>query len=140
MFALELVYASRRFRSPSCCHETCWRQVATGGVANAWKPALNNVWEFLNANPDLRSDGHNVFLDRHPERRDMPMDVDFGVEVSREFEPKGEVRAICAVPCEVSEPCRSLQLEERPIGGARPTPGLNAEPQVFVCEFSGFAG
>jgi hypothetical protein len=31
---------------------------------------------------------------RHPERRDMPMDVDFGVEVVRAFEPEGEVHAV----------------------------------------------
>lgn len=70
------------------------RQVALGGVGAAWQPALNKVWEFLKAHPDLRNDGHNVFLYHHPERRDMPMDVDFGVEVLREFEPQGEVRAV----------------------------------------------
>jgi effector-binding domain-containing protein len=50
------------------------------------------VWEFLRAHPDLRTDGHNVFLYHHPSRRDLPMDVDFGVEVVRAFEPEGEVR------------------------------------------------
>jgi len=38
-------------------------------------------------------DGHNVFLYRHPASRDQPMDVDFGVEVSRAFESAGEVFA-----------------------------------------------
>jgi effector-binding domain-containing protein len=70
------------------------RQVALGGVGAAWQPALNKVWEFLRTNPALRIDGHNVFLYHHPERRDVPMDVDFGVEVLREFEPQGEVRAV----------------------------------------------
>jgi effector-binding domain-containing protein len=51
------------------------------------------VWEFLRAQPGLRTDGHNVFLYHHPARRDLPMDVDFGVEVSRAFESAGEVYA-----------------------------------------------
>src|SRR5215470_6889908 len=63
------------------------RHVAIGGVGAAWKPALDKVWEFL------RTDGHNVFLYHHPARRDLPMDVDFGVEVSRAFESAGEVYA-----------------------------------------------
>jgi effector-binding domain-containing protein len=59
----------------------------------AWKPALDKVWEFLRSQPGLRTDGHNVFLYHHPARRDQPMDVDFGVEVSRAFESAGEVFA-----------------------------------------------
>jgi effector-binding domain-containing protein len=70
------------------------RQVAIGGVGAAWRPALDKVWEFLRTKPGLRTDGHNVFLYHHPARRDMPMDVDFGVEVMRAFEPEGEVRAV----------------------------------------------
>lgn len=70
------------------------RQVAIGQLGAAWKPALDKVWEFLRANPGLRTDGHNVFLYHHPARRDLPMDVDFGVEVIRDFEPSGEVRVV----------------------------------------------
>ena len=70
------------------------RQVAIGGVAAAWKPALDQVWAFLRTKPGLRTDGHNVFLYHHPTRRELPMDVDFGVEVVRPFEPEGEVRAV----------------------------------------------
>jgi len=69
------------------------RRVAISGIAAAWKPALDKVWAFLRTQPDLRTDGHNVFLYRHPERRDLPMDVDFGVEVTRAFETAGEVYA-----------------------------------------------
>jgi len=69
------------------------RQVKIGGVGAAWRPALDKVWEFLRANPGLRTDGHNVFLYHHPARRELPMDVDFGVEVVRAFEPEGEVHA-----------------------------------------------
>jgi effector-binding domain-containing protein len=69
------------------------RHVAISGIGAAWKPALDQVWEFLRTQPGLRTDGHNVFLYHHPERRDQPMDVDFGVEVTRAFESAGEVYA-----------------------------------------------
>jgi effector-binding domain-containing protein len=69
------------------------RHVAIGGIGLAWKPALDKIWEFLRSQPGLRTDGHNVFLYHHPARRDQPMDVDFGVEVSRAFESAGEVFA-----------------------------------------------
>ena len=69
------------------------RQVAIGDVGAAWRPALDKVWEFLRTQPGLHTDGHNVFLYHHPARRDLPMDVDFGVEVVRAFESAGEVFA-----------------------------------------------
>jgi effector-binding domain-containing protein len=69
------------------------RRVAIGGIGAAWRPALDQVWAFLRTQPGLRTDGHNVFLYHHPARRDLPMDVDFGVEVTRAFEPAGEVYA-----------------------------------------------
>jgi effector-binding domain-containing protein len=62
-------------------------------VARAWRPALDQVWQFLRGHPGLRTDGHNVFLYHHPARRDLPMDVDFGVEVTRPFETSSEVHA-----------------------------------------------
>jgi effector-binding domain-containing protein len=70
------------------------RPVRLGEVGAAWKPALDQVWAFLRRQPGLRRDGHNVFLYHHPARRDAPMDVDFGVEVTRRFEPAGEVRPV----------------------------------------------
>jgi effector-binding domain-containing protein len=69
------------------------RHVAISGIGAAWKPALDKVWEFLRTQPGLRTDGHNVFLYHHPTRRDQPMDVDFGVAVTRVFESSGEVYA-----------------------------------------------
>ena len=69
------------------------RHVAIGGVGAAWRPALDKVWAFLRTQPGLRTEGHNVFLYHHPEHRDLPMDVDFGVEVNRTFEAAGEVYA-----------------------------------------------
>ena len=57
------------------------RRVTIGAVGTAWKPALDEVWAFLRAHADLRTDGHNVFVYHHPASREAPMDVDFGVEV-----------------------------------------------------------
>jgi len=68
------------------------RQVRIGEVASTWKPALDQVWAFLGTQPGLRTDGHNIFLYHHPARRDEPMNVDFGVEVTRSFTSSGEVR------------------------------------------------
>ena len=73
------------------------RRVRLGEVGMAWKPALDQVWAFLRAHPGLRTDGHNVFLYHHPNDRAAAMDVDFGVEVTRSFQPEGEV-ALAEVP------------------------------------------
>ena len=70
------------------------RTVTIGGVGAVWRPALDQVWAFLRTHPDLRTDGHNIFLYHHPARRGDPMDVDFGVEVVREFAPSGEVKPV----------------------------------------------
>jgi effector-binding domain-containing protein len=67
------------------------RQIRIGQVARAWKPALDQVWAFLKQNPGLRTDGHNVFLYHHPANRQSPMDVDFGVQVTRSFDRSGEM-------------------------------------------------
>ena len=69
------------------------RKVTIGAVGAAWRPALDLVWAFLRTQPGLRTDGHNIFLYHHPAHRDAPMDVDFGVEVTHEFERSGEVYA-----------------------------------------------
>lgn len=67
------------------------RQVALGAIGSAWRPALDQVWKFLGSQPGLRTDGHNIFLYRHPTDRDAPMNVDFGAEVTRAFDRSGEV-------------------------------------------------
>lgn len=69
------------------------RELAAAAVVSAWKPALDKVWAFLRTQPGLRTDGHNVFLYRRPIRPGAPMICDFGVEVTRTFEPAGEVYA-----------------------------------------------
>src|SRR6478735_4960004 len=65
--------------------------VPIGGVAAAWPPALDKVWAFLRGHDGLRTDGHNIFVYHHPVLPGAPMEVDFGVEVSRAFEPEGEI-------------------------------------------------
>ena len=69
------------------------RTIALGTIGAAFRPALDQVWQFLRGQPGLRTDGHNIFLYHHPTRRDAPMDVDFGVEVTRAFVQSGEVIA-----------------------------------------------
>ena len=69
------------------------REVAPGGVASAWKPALDKVWEFIRSRPELRTHGHNIFVYHHPTQSGAPILCDFGVEVTRTFEPAGEVYA-----------------------------------------------
>lgn len=67
------------------------RRIRIEQIAQTWRPALDQVWAFLRQNPGLRTDGHNIFLYHHPANRQLPMDIDFGVEVTRSFEPSGEV-------------------------------------------------
>jgi effector-binding domain-containing protein len=64
-----------------------------GGVAQVWKPALDQVWAFLGTNGHVRP-GHNLFLYHHAAHRNEPMDIDFGVQVAQPFEPEGSVRCI----------------------------------------------
>jgi effector-binding domain-containing protein len=68
-------------------------KVPIAGIAQAWKPALDQVWLFLKAHGGLQP-GHNLFLYHHPERRGDPMEIDFGVQVAQSFEPQGAVRCV----------------------------------------------
>lgn len=69
------------------------REVLPGGVASAWGPALNKVWEFIRTQPGLRTDGHNIFLYHHPKHPGAPIFCEFGVEVTRTFHTANEVYA-----------------------------------------------
>ena len=70
------------------------RTAGPGEIPRVFKPALDLVWDFLGRNKGLRTDGHNVFLYHHIARPEAGMPVDFGVEVTRRFEPEGEVRCV----------------------------------------------
>jgi effector-binding domain-containing protein len=67
--------------------------VPVSGIARAWKPALDQVWAFLKTNGG-QDPGHNLFLYHHPERWNEAMNIDFGVQVARPFEPEGDVRCV----------------------------------------------
>ena len=67
------------------------RRAFVRDIGRVWKPALDLVWEFLRRQEGLRVDGHNCFLYHHPPHRDIPMEIDFGVQVARPFEAEGEV-------------------------------------------------
>lgn len=65
--------------------------VPVGQVGAAWRPALDKVWAFLGRHDGLRTDGHNIFVYRHPVQPGAPIEVDFGVEVSRAFAGEDEI-------------------------------------------------
>jgi effector-binding domain-containing protein len=69
------------------------REVPLGGVSAAWGPAVGKVWDFLRSQPGLRTDGHNIFVYHQPSEPGALLQCDFGVEVTRDFEPAGEVFA-----------------------------------------------
>jgi effector-binding domain-containing protein len=68
-------------------------EVAPGAIGSAWRTALDKVWEFIRSQPGLRTDGHNIFLYHHPKQPSASIRCDFGVEVTRTFEPAGDVYA-----------------------------------------------
>ena len=66
------------------------RRVRVGEVATAWRPALDQVWEFLRRHEGLRTDGHNVIVYRRA-AADGWIDAEFGVQVTRSFDGEGDV-------------------------------------------------
>ena len=69
------------------------REVSSGDVGSVWGPALGKVWDFIRAEPGLWAGGHNVFLYDNTDRRNPRILCDFGVEVTRGFETRGDVYA-----------------------------------------------
>jgi effector-binding domain-containing protein len=68
------------------------RRVPIKDISTAFKPALDTVWSFLRNHHGLRTDGHNIFLYHHENPSIMP--VDFGVEVTRQFDGEGDVACV----------------------------------------------
>ncbi|MEZ5961530.1 MAG: GyrI-like domain-containing protein [Hyphomonadaceae bacterium] len=62
-------------------------------IPKAWEPAIYQVKAFLADRPDLGS-GRQVFLYHHPTQRDQPMEIDFGIEVTKTFDPAGAVNCV----------------------------------------------
>ena len=69
------------------------REVESGAVGSAWGPAVAKVWDFIRSQPQLWTDGHNIFVYHHAKQPGSPLLCDFGVEVTRTFETAGEVYA-----------------------------------------------
>ncbi|HSU38766.1 MAG TPA: GyrI-like domain-containing protein [Polyangiaceae bacterium] len=70
------------------------RTAAPREIPNVFRPALDRVWAFLGKHEGLRTDGHNVFLYHHVQRPETGMPIDFGVEVTRRFDPEDEVHCV----------------------------------------------
>src|SRR5438034_8839048 len=85
--AYEIVLEDVAARPIAAAHAS----VPVGHVAEVWGPALDKVWAFLRRHDGLRTDGHNIFVYHHPVRPGAPMEVDFGVEVSRAFAGEGDI-------------------------------------------------
>lgn len=79
------------------------RTVTISEIGTAWREPLDKVWSVLRSQPGLRTDGHNVFLYHHGAGREAPMIVDFGVEVTRNFDAVGDVHAAQTPEGEVAE-------------------------------------
>ncbi|KAJ3339057.1 hypothetical protein HDU93_008643 [Gonapodya sp. JEL0774] len=54
-------------------------------IAKTFPPAIKSVRKFLSDHPNLRKDGREVFLYKHPKTMPSAMDIEFGVEVKTEF-------------------------------------------------------
>jgi effector-binding domain-containing protein len=63
-------------------------------IPTAWEPALFQVKTFLADRADLAANGRHVFLYHHPTQRDQPMEIDFGIRVSRAFNASGAVKCV----------------------------------------------
>ena len=70
-------------------------RMAAREIPRRFTESLDKVWAFLRLHPELRAGGHNLFLYRHDMDASGAMTIDFGVQVSREFEAEGEV--FCAM-------------------------------------------
>ena len=64
---------------------TTWREFPT-----LWSTLLDQVWTFLRARPELRTDGHNVMLYR-PGVSGVEVAVEIGVQVTGSFTAAGNV-------------------------------------------------
>jgi effector-binding domain-containing protein len=70
------------------------RRVQRGLIGAAFVAVQDDVWSFLRSNPGLHSDGHNIFYYNHAGNNADGLDVHFGVEVTRPFEPSGRVACV----------------------------------------------
>jgi effector-binding domain-containing protein len=88
--------------APSLTFAAVRAVVLAGGVAGAWKPALDKVWAFLRTN-QVSNSGLNVFYYHHPLRAGEAMNVDFGVEVPKSFDDEAGIKCVATPAGEVAQ-------------------------------------
>ena len=66
-------------------------------IPGRFRHSLDKVWLYLRAHPGLWTGGHNVFLYRQDMDATGAMTIDFGVQVTRTFEEKGEGDVRCVM-------------------------------------------
>jgi effector-binding domain-containing protein len=68
-------------------------RLAPQDIPRSFRASLDKVWSFLGKEPGLRTDGHNIFIyhRNHDADGDGKIDIDFGVQVARNFAGVGDV-------------------------------------------------
>jgi effector-binding domain-containing protein len=77
-------------------------RMSASQIPNRFRHSVDKVWDYLRAHPDLRTDGHNVFLYRHDMDSRGAMTIDFGVQIAQTFEAEGDVRCVMTPAGEVA--------------------------------------
>ena len=75
------------------------RRVKPAEISTAFRAPLDQVWAFLRSHPGLRTDGHNVFLCHHVPDPLAGLEIDFGVEVVRQFPAEGDITCVETPAC-----------------------------------------
>lgn len=71
------------------------RRMPQAQIALKFAEPLDKVWAFVRAEEGLVDGGRNIFIYTHPTTACADgMDIDFGVEVTRDFSGAGEVRCV----------------------------------------------
>ena len=71
------------------------RRLSQPQIAGNFAEPLDKVWRFVRAEDGLVNGGRNIFLYTHPsDPCAEAMDIDFGVEVTRDFADDGEVHCV----------------------------------------------
>jgi effector-binding domain-containing protein len=74
---------------------TVRRRMRQPEIAQKFFEPLDEVWAFVRGQPRLLDRGRNIFIYTHPKEGCADgMQIDFGVEVTREFPDAGEVRCV----------------------------------------------
>jgi effector-binding domain-containing protein len=85
-----MTYDVRIERTTECPTAVVRANITWREFRGLWRPFLDEVWAFLRASPELRTDGHNVMLFRN-NVPGVEVAVEVGVQVTGPFEPAGRV-------------------------------------------------